>query len=110
VLLVHRHRYNDWTLPKGKHDPGETILQTALREVQEETGYQVRPVRLIGATGYEVQGEPKAVLYWLMELANPDAEPDPVDESEVAAAVWLTRAEALRRLTHENERGILTKA
>src|SRR6185436_9217066 len=72
VLLVHRPAYDDWSFPKGKADPGETIEQTALREVREETGINCRIIRALPSTRYEYltgAGGPRAkvVHYFLME-------------------------------------------
>src|ERR1051325_4813787 len=66
VALVHRQRYNDWTLPKGKLKKGESWHQAALREVKEETGYDAQILGFAGAVSYEVNGRPKIVRYWHM--------------------------------------------
>jgi 8-oxo-dGTP diphosphatase len=71
VLLVHRPAYDDWSFPKGKAEPGETIEQTALREVKEETGLACRIIRELGSTRYEYRSRrgalrPKVVHYFLM--------------------------------------------
>src|ERR671915_2359890 len=79
VLLVHRPRYDDWTLPKGKLDPGESFEDAALREVEEETGVRCRLVRELPPTRYEVGGHPKIVRYWQME---PEAEGEFVPNEE----------------------------
>ena len=69
VLLVHRPRYDDWTLPKGKLDPDETFEQAALREVQEETGLRCTLGRELATTTYrDNKDRPKVVRYWLMEV------------------------------------------
>ena len=67
LLVVHRPRYDDWTFPKGKQDPGETDLETAWREVVEETGFEVRPLRELPSTAYvDHKGRDKLVRYWAM--------------------------------------------
>lgn len=107
VLLVHRPRYNDWSLPKGKLDDGESPLETAIREVREETGYEVEPGAYAGSCGYMVKDRPKTVLYWVM---TPRKQFEIEDREEVSELVWLPVAEALQRLTYTLEKEILEKA
>src|SRR5581483_6143572 len=96
VMLVHRARYKDWTIPKGKTEPGENAKQTALREVQEETGCTCLIGDYIGAIGYDVEGRPKIVQYWMMSLV----EQVPIEPNEeIAAAQWFRIPEALKRLS-----------
>ena len=104
VLLVHRPRYEDWTLPKGKLDPGETWEQAALREVEEEAAVRGRLVRELPDVHYENQGRPKRVRYWLMEpLEDLGFAPnDEVDEVR-----WLPLAEAAETLSYERDRDVL---
>ncbi len=64
VALVHRPRYDDWSLPKGKCQPGEHVLETAIREVAEETGGAVVLGRRLLSTSYQRDGRPKVVDYW----------------------------------------------
>lgn len=105
LILIHRTRYGpEWALPKGKLDPGEGWLQAALREVEEETGCRARVERFAGGSVYAVNGAPKVVLYWHMEVV----EQGPVqDTREVADLRWVTAEEALALLTHANERALL---
>ncbi len=105
VVLVHRPRYDDWTLPKGKLDPGESFEEAALREVEEETGLRARLVRELPAIRYtDAKGRPKLVRYWLMEVEHdPGFEPnDEVDELR-----WLDPREALSLLTYERDGEVL---
>ena len=67
VALVHRPRYDDWSLPKGKLDEGESWEEAALREVEEETGLRCELGPEVGRTRYRASGRPKVVRYWLME-------------------------------------------
>ena len=69
VLLVHRPRYDDWSLPKGHQDPGEPIIATAVRETREEAGVTTRVGGRLGRTGYRTpDGTPKVVHYWAGEV------------------------------------------
>jgi 8-oxo-dGTP diphosphatase len=107
IALVHRPEYDDWTLPKGKLDPGESFEAAALREVEEETGLRGRLVRELPAVFYEVRGRPKEVRYWLMEVeADPGFEPnDEVDELR-----WLSPADAAALLTYDRDKEVLSAA
>jgi len=107
-LVVHRRRYDDWTLPKGKLKAGESPEQAALREVEEETGYAVRLGEYLGEMRYEVRGVPKVVHLWRMEPAGPAGAIS--DPEEVESVSWLTAEEALGRLTHALEREALARA
>lgn len=105
LILIHRTRYGpEWALPKGKLDPGEGWLQAAVREVEEETGCRAQVEAFAGGSVYAVNGMPKVVLYWHMELQ----EQGPVqDTREVADLRWVSAEEALSLLTHANERALL---
>jgi 8-oxo-dGTP diphosphatase len=107
VVLVHRPRYDDWTLPKGKLDAGETFEQAALREVREETGLRCRVVRELPPTRYTVGERPKLVRYWLMAVVD-----DPGFEvnDEVDSLRWLAPADAASLLTHDRDREVLSAA
>jgi 8-oxo-dGTP diphosphatase len=101
VAVVHRPRYDDWSLPKGKLDPGESFEDGALREVAEETGLRCRLVRELPAAEYEVRGRPKVVRYWAMEVVD---ETDFVPNDEVDEVRWLEPAEALALLSYDRDR------
>ncbi|MGA9491891.1 MAG: NUDIX domain-containing protein, partial [Mycobacterium sp.] len=64
VAVIHRPRYDDWSLPKGKVDPGETEPVTAVREVLEETGHHVQLGRRIATVSYPIEQRTKKVQYW----------------------------------------------
>jgi 8-oxo-(d)GTP phosphatase len=109
VALVHRPRYDDWSLPKGKLDPGETIAEAAVREVREETGFTAVLGRYLTRTAYPVPARngsgtvPKTVDYFAAEAVSGDfAANDEVDElrwlDPTAAEKLLTRPEDVRVL------------
>jgi 8-oxo-dGTP pyrophosphatase MutT (NUDIX family) len=105
VLLVHRPRYDDWTLPKGKADDGETPQDTARREVEEETGIRARLGSPAGETTYrDGRGRPKVVRYWLME---PEHEEPFAPNAEVDELRWCTREQAAAQLTYPHDRALL---
>jgi len=104
VLLVHRPRYDDWTLPKGKLDRGETFEEAALREVREETGLRCTLGREVATTEYrDSKDRPKVVRYWLMEVEGGDFRAnDEVDEVR-----WLPVTDAAELLTYDRDREVL---
>lgn len=104
VLLVHRPRYDDWTLPKGKNNPDEEAPEAALREVLEETGQRARIVRALGPTQYVVNGAPKRVEWFVMEPeGNGEFRPD----IEVDEMRWLDLNEARSLLSYDRDREVL---
>jgi len=107
VLLVHRPRYDDWTLPKGKLDPGESWEDAALREVEEEASLRCRLGAELPATEYRVRGRPKRVRYWRMEAVE-DLGFTPNDE--VDEVRWLPADEAAELLSYERDREVLLAA
>jgi 8-oxo-dGTP diphosphatase len=104
VLLVHRPRYDDWTFPKGKLDPGESFEDAALREVEEETGVRCTLGRELPSIRYEVNGRPKLVRYWVMTPAA-DLGFAPNDETDELR--WVTPDEARALLTYDRDRDVL---
>jgi 8-oxo-dGTP pyrophosphatase MutT (NUDIX family) len=104
VALVHRPRYDDWSFPKGKLDPGESWEGAALREVEEEIGLRCRLGDELPPTAYrDNKGRDKVVRYWLMEPLDGEFEPsDEVDEVR-----WLAPAEADGLLSYEHDRELL---
>ena len=104
VLLVHRPKYDDWTLPKGKLEPGESHEDAAVREVEEETSLQCRLGRELPATAYEWNGQPKHVRYWEMLPVEPgDGRP----QHEVDGLRWLSLPEARSALSYDRDRVVL---
>jgi len=107
VALVQRPRYGDeWSLPKGKLDPGETFEAAAVREIEEETGCEAKIVGFVGAVDYYVKKRPKVVVFYRMKATKvPPFEPN----EEVSKIAWLTPPKALERLDHDLEKGILQR-
>jgi 8-oxo-dGTP pyrophosphatase MutT (NUDIX family) len=104
VLLVHRERYDDWSLPKGKLEVGETSAEAALREVREETGLDCTLGEPLGSTFYEPGGVAKEVRWWSMSA---EGEPGPTDE--VDEVRWATPGEARELLSYAGERDLLER-
>jgi 8-oxo-dGTP pyrophosphatase MutT (NUDIX family) len=104
VVLIHRPRYDDWTFPKGKLLPGETLEEAAIREVGEETGFRCRIGKVIGTHRYrDGRARWKEVTYWLMEWI--EGRFDPSDE--VDRLRWVPLAEAGRVLTYDRDHELL---
>ncbi len=106
VVLVYRSRYGDWTLPKGKLDPGEYPVQAAVREVFEETGVHAVPQVRLPTVGY-LTGEPgqyKTVDFWSMRVRE-DRGREPDDE--VSEVRWVAPRQATGMLTYAHDRGLL---
>jgi len=104
VLLVHRPKYDDWTFPKGKADPGETDEHCALREVAEETGLRCELGAELPSTGYRDRfARAKRVRYWAMRPVDGSFSPG----QEVDEVAWLAPAAAARRLTYERDGTVL---
>ncbi len=103
--LVHRPRYDDWSLPKGKAERGEHLLSTALREVAEETGAAATPGRPLGRTRYVVDGQRKRVTYWAMRYESGTFTPS----LEVDRFAWVMPDEALALLQPGHDRPIVAE-
>ncbi|MGD2059265.1 MAG: NUDIX hydrolase [Acidimicrobiia bacterium] len=105
ILVAHRPRYDDWGLPKGKADKGETPEETAVREVLEETGYHCRIVAPLGTTRYRIEGGVKEVRWYAMRPL-PDS-PGFKKNKEVDEISWVSRKKAAQLLDYENDRGLV---
>ena len=104
VAIVHRPKYDDWTLPKGKLKDGETWQVAAQREVEEEIQCHVRVGDFAGCCCYSVDGIPKVILFWQMELVQ---EEKFIPNKEIDKLLWLPRDWAIVNLDYEVERDIL---
>lgn len=106
IAVVYRPKHDDWTLPKGHLDPGETLEQAALREVEEETGCRGEIVEIVQPNAYLVKKRPKIVAYYRIKLVgSPDFRPN----DEVSEMLWLTPGEAVDKLTYEVDRDLVSR-
>jgi 8-oxo-dGTP diphosphatase len=100
LAVVHRHKHDDWSLPKGKVDPEESWKKGAIREVLEETGYVGKIKKYAGSISYLLDGKPKVVLFWHMDIKA--HKPDQMN-GEVDQVRWLTVSEAAELLDYRDE-------
>ncbi len=105
MSLIHRPRYDDWSLPKGKLDPGETEPVAAVREVHEETGYHCRLGRHLGTVTYPIPEGTKHVRYWTGRALDGHF----TATSEVDDLVWLPVEDAMDKVTHAYDRVVLRR-
>jgi 8-oxo-(d)GTP phosphatase len=101
VALVHRPKYDDWSFPKGKREPGEHVLLTAVREVSEETALHVTLGMRLPPVKYANGGVPKRVDYWAATVATTLSAFEP--GAEVDELAWLTAETAASRLSYERD-------
>ena len=104
VAVVHRPRYDDWSLPKGKLDPGEGWEEAALREIEEETGLRCRLEEELEPAHYLSRGLPKIVRWWRMTVVE-DLGIDP--DEEVDELRWLTPGEAVALLSYGHDKQLV---
>lgn len=102
IALIHRPRYDDWSLPKGKVDPGETEPVTAIREIHEETGQQAHLGRRLCRVTYPIPIGTKVVHYWTARGLGGEFSPS----REVDEMLWLPVDEAIKRLTYPYDRKV----
>lgn len=111
LLIIHRERYDDWSLPKGKLEAGESWPEAARREVSEETGYAVTFQEFAGVTTYYHGRRPKVVLFWNMAVSGP-ADIQASDEQsidEVDQMLWVNADEAAARLSYPAEKALVAQ-
>jgi 8-oxo-dGTP pyrophosphatase MutT (NUDIX family) len=107
IAIVRRRRYpGEVSLPKGKLQHGEEPIDAALREVREETGYQVKVREYAGTTHYFVGTVPKSVSYFVMEPKG-EGDRSPEDAEEIESVEWMAPEEAVRVLTHRDDRDLI---
>lgn len=108
LALVHRPKYDDWSLPKGKLDKGEEWDDAALREVEEEVGAVCELGAELEPIAYrDNKGRDKVVRYWLMEATDvgPSTDFDEIDEVR-----WVKPGDAFPLLTYERDQGVVAEA
>jgi 8-oxo-dGTP diphosphatase len=107
VLLVHRRKYDDWSLPKGKIEPGEPLPVTAVREVLEEGGARLALGRRLASVRYNVGGRPKRVHYWAARVLSIDSRAIP--NAEVDRVAWLPADRAVEKVSYPHDHGVLAE-
>jgi 8-oxo-(d)GTP phosphatase len=105
VAVIHRPRYDDWSLPKGKVDPGETEPVTAVREVFEETGHHVELGRRIATVSYPIEPRTKKVQYWSARSIGGSFTPN----HEVDDLIWLPATAAIDKVSYAYDRKVLRR-
>ena len=104
VLLVHRPRYNDWSLPKGKINTDEYLAGCAVRETLEETAVAIKLGIPVDRIRYQVGGGTKTVSYWRARMTDAG---EHVPNAEIDDIMWLPASEAVHKLTYDDERPLI---
>jgi len=104
IAVIHRPRYDDWSLPKGKVESGESHISAGYREIQEETGYESTFGPEIGTVVYKLEGAPKEVRYWAAAATIKTGTPNPQEVDEV---LWLEPNKAKEKLSNKDDRAIV---
>lgn len=105
VAIIHRPRYDDWSLPKGKLDPGETETVAAVREIAEETGHRCHLGRRLIAVSYPIETGVKKVRYWAARSDGGEFTPN----LEVDELKWLPCSQAIKELGYPDDRKVLRR-
>ena len=105
VALIHRPRYEDWSFPKGKVEPGESEIACAFREVEEETGYQTVFGPELCKVEYLVGEATKTVRYWSAQVVGESKGAH--DITEVDQLIWVTVADAYEKLSRDGDKEVL---
>ncbi len=104
IAVIHRDRYEDWTLPKGHPEEGETIEQAAIREVEEETGSRGEIIEIVPPIAYLANRQPKIVVFYRMALVE---RKEFTPNEEVSELRWIAPSEASGLLTYGIERRLI---
>jgi 8-oxo-dGTP pyrophosphatase MutT (NUDIX family)/phosphohistidine phosphatase SixA len=109
VALVHRVKYQDWTFPKGKVDPGETLAEAAVREIKEETGLKIKLGVPLETMTYALdKSKNKVVHYWAARVSDKSlASSKFKPNEEISEVVWITAEQAFSRLSYQHDRDLL---
>jgi len=105
VAVIHRPRYDDWSLPKGKMDPGETEPVTAVRELFEETGHRTQLGRRLNNVSYPIDQGVKRVRYWAARSLGGEFTPG----REVDELIWMSVADAIKKVSYIHDRKVLRR-
>src|ERR1700723_576757 len=105
ILLVHRRKYDDWSLPKGKVEPDEPLPVTAVREVLEEGGARLALGRRLISVRYKVGGRPKRVHYWVARVMSVDEHAVP--NNEIDEVAWVPASQVEERVSYVRDHGVL---
>lgn len=106
LLIIHRPKYDDWALPKGKLEPGESWTQAAIREVWEETGCKAEITSFAGCICYSYKGIPKVVLFWNMKVIG-DCQFNATEE--VDRVQWVKAEDVLNKFNYSSDREVVLK-
>lgn len=106
IAVVHRPRYDDWSLPKGKVDPGENLPGTAIREIKEETGFDATLGWLLGYVHYPVSSRTKVVYYWTAEVTSGEF----IKNDEVDELRWVSVETAHELLSYDVDSQVVKAA
>ena len=112
VLVLHRPKYDDWSFPKGKRDPDEHVTATAVREIAEETGLDIRlgpPLTLQTYTVYNGEARSKSVHWWSARVVGGDDVDAYRPNDEIDRVAWLPSDLARELLTYERDRDLLAE-
>ena len=109
VAVIHRSRYEDWSFPKGKVDPGELVAETAVREIREETGLKVRLGQKLSTSRYTLEnGKRKEVHYWAAKVSDKALKSSTFKpDEEVASVDWMTPEQARSKFTYDFDKQLL---